>query len=103
MLAAKDRAGVPVFADGPSLLLLRQACGTDEAVYAGCWQIYDVSGLRAFREGLVGERFRETRDWLSYQLTPRAEIFRRDHSKARNLAGMQRLMRSNTFLSSDKV
>ena len=69
----------------------------------GCWQIYNISGLRAFRDGLVGEDFREMRDWLSYQLTPRAEIFRRDHSKAHDLAGMQRLMRSNTFLSPDKV
>ena len=67
------------------------------------WQIYDVSGLRAFRDELVGEEFRETREWLSYQLTPRAEIFRCDHGKANNLAGMQRLMRSNTFLSTDKV
>ena len=42
-------------------------------------------------------------DWLSYQITPRAESFRRDHGRAVDLEGMQRLMRSNTYRSADQV
>lgn len=36
-------------------------------------------------------------DWFSYENTPRAKIFRRDHSRVKDVESMTRLMRYNDF------
>jgi hypothetical protein len=50
----------------------------------------------------MGPHYANAIAWLSYQLTPRASIFRRDASSVADLASMRHLMRSNSYLT-DKV
>ena len=65
----------------------------------GLLQIYEQSGLRGFREHLQGRgpAYGVTVKWLSYQLTPRAELFRRNSGGVQDMHGMQTLMRSNNY------
>ena len=49
-----------------------------------------------------GPAWLKARHWISYQLAPRAQIFRRDAAAVVDLAGMQRIMRSNDYWH-DKV
>lgn len=67
-------------------------------------QVYNQSGLQDVRERLAarGPEFSNSVAWLSYQLTPRASIFRRDAASVATLEDMQRIMRSNDFMT-DKV
>jgi len=53
--------------------------------------VYNISGYPAF-EQKYGDQF-------SYTACPRANIFRRDHAKAVNVTGFQRLMRYNDYQS----
>jgi hypothetical protein len=67
-------------------------------------QVYSQSGLQELREQLAarGPEFSNSVAWLSYQLTPRASIFRRDAASIETLKDMRRIMRSNDFMT-DKV
>ncbi len=62
-------------------------------------QIYQRSGYRAFREAHAarGPAFAAAVEGLSYQLAPRAALFRRDEGDAADVASLQRLMRSNDW------
>ncbi|CAL8471420.1 g10962 [Coccomyxa elongata] len=62
-------------------------------------QVYNQSGLQALRDSLAarGPEFSNSVAWLSYQLTPRATIFRRDAASVSTLDDMRRIMRSNSF------
>lgn len=62
-------------------------------------QIYRRSGYRAFREAHAarGPAFAAAVEGLSYQLAPRAALFRRDEGDAADVASLQRLMRSNDW------
>lgn len=67
-------------------------------------QVYNQSGLLAMQQALAarGPEYSNAVAWLSYQLTPRASIFRRDAASVSDLAAMKKIMRSNSF-SVDKV
>ena len=66
--------------------------------------MYNQSGLQEMRERLAarGPEFSNSVAWLSYQLTPRASIFRRDAASVASLDDMRHIMRSNNF-TNDKV
>ena len=66
--------------------------------------MYNRSGLLPLQQALaaLGPDYSDSIEWLSYQLTPRASIFRRDAASVTDLAAMQSLMRSNAFMT-DKV
>ena len=53
-------------------------------------EIYNASGWRESKEKFG--------DWFSYERSPRARIFRRDHAKVTDITSMTRLMRY-TFCS----
>ena len=50
----------------------------------------------------MGEEYSDALSWISYQLNPRASIFRRDSSDVVNVESMKRLMRSNNY-TEDRV
>ena len=66
--------------------------------------MYEVSGLRPLQQQLaaMGEEYLDALSWISYQLNPRASIFRRDSSDVVDVESMKRLMRSNNY-TEDKV
>lgn len=66
-------------------------------------QVYNESGLQALRDSLSarGPEFSNSIAWLSYQLTPRATIFRRDAASVSTLDDMRRIMRSNSFMTDE--
>ena len=66
--------------------------------------MYDVSGLLPLQQQLaaMGPEYNNAVSWISYQLNPRASIFRRDSSDVVDVDSMKRLMRSNNY-TQDKV
>ncbi len=66
-------------------------------------QVYNLSGLQELRDSLAarGTAFRNSVAWLSYQLTPRATIFRRDAASISTLDDMRSIMRSNSFMTDE--
>ena len=50
----------------------------------------------------MGPEYSNAVNWISYQLNPRASIFRRDSSDVMDVESMKRLMRSNNY-TQDKV
>lgn len=68
-------------------------------------QIYERAGYRAFREeqGARGAAWAAAVEGLSYQLAPRADLFRRDEGAAQDLAALRALMRSNHWRNDTSV
>ena len=66
--------------------------------------MYEVSGLLLLQQQLaaMGPEYSNAVSWISYQLNPRASIFRRDSSDVVDVESMKRLMRSNNY-TEDKV
>ncbi|GFR52660.1 hypothetical protein Agub_g15254, partial [Astrephomene gubernaculifera] len=62
-------------------------------------QVYEATGYRRHAEALArrGPAFAEAAAGLSYQLAPRAKIFRRDAAGANDLASFRALLRSNSW------
>ena len=63
-----------------------------------------MSGLLPLQQQLaaMGPKYSNAVSWISYQLNPRASIFRRDSSDVVDVESMKRLMRSNNY-TQDKV
>ena len=63
-----------------------------------------MSGLLPLQQQLaaMGPEYSNAVSWISYQLNPRASIFRRDSSDVVDAESMKRLMRSNNY-TQDKV
>jgi hypothetical protein len=68
-------------------------------------QVYEATGYRRHAEALAkrGGAFVEVAAGLSYQLAPRARIFRRDTAAANTLGSFGRLMRSNHYGGADPL
>jgi hypothetical protein len=66
--------------------------------------VYNVSGLLTLQQQLAerGDEYSNAVSWMSYQLNPRASIFRRDASRVEDVRSMRHLMRSNNY-QNDKV
>ncbi|KAG2491647.1 hypothetical protein HYH03_010017 [Edaphochlamys debaryana] len=62
-------------------------------------EVYEATGYRRHADALAarGEAYAEAAAGLSYQLAPRAKIFRRDAAAASDLPSFRRLLRSNAF------
>lgn len=62
-------------------------------------ETYNASGYPDFISKLekYGQRFSRSTHWLSYETSPRAAIFRRDHASVDSLESMKALMRSNSY------
>ncbi|GLC72566.1 Phospholipase B-like 1 [Pleodorina starrii] len=60
-------------------------------------EVYEAAGYRRHAEALAarGAAFAEAAEGISYQLAPRAKIFRRDAAGATELDSFRRLLRSN--------
>ena len=67
-------------------------------------QVYNVSGLLPLQQQLraMGPEYSNAASWTSYQLCPRASIFRRNFSDVVDTQSMKHLMRSNDY-TTDKV
>ena len=67
-------------------------------------QVYNVSGLAPLQQQLraMGPEYSNAASWTSYQLCPRASIFRRNFSDVVDVESMRHLMRSNDY-ATDKV
>ena len=78
--------------------------GSDETGGWLCPQVYNVSGLLPMQQQLraMGPEYSNAASWTSYQLCPRASIFRRNFSDVVDAESMKHLMRSNDF-ATDKV
>lgn len=63
-----------------------------------------MSGLLTLQQQLAerGDEYSNALSWMSYQLNPRASIFRRDASRVEDVRSMRHLMRSNNY-QNDKV
>jgi Phospholipase B len=63
------------------------------------FQIYRRSGFAEFMEthAARGADYADAVSWLSYQLAPRAMIFRRDNGDVLDLASLKDTMRSNNW------
>ena len=63
-----------------------------------------MSGLLTLQQQLAerGDEYSNADSWMSYQLNPRASIFRRDASRVEDVRSMRHLMRSNNY-QNDKV
>lgn len=84
-------------------LKLSQIAPGPAQVHASAVQVYNQSGLQALRDSLAarGPEYSNSVAWLSYQLTPRATIFRRDAASVSTLEDMRRIMRSNSFMTDE--
>ncbi|KAK9807611.1 hypothetical protein WJX72_004015 [[Myrmecia] bisecta] len=62
-------------------------------------EIYRRSGFPALkaRQEARGADYADAASWLSYQLAPRAKIFRRDAGKVADLASLKKIMRHNNY------
>ena len=62
-------------------------------------QIYKRSGIDGWRQAMQskGPEFQDAVNWMSYQLAPRAVIFRRDAADITGLGSFKRIMRYNHF------
>ena len=67
-------------------------------------QVYNVSGLLPLQQQLraMGPEYNNAASWTSYQLCPRASIFRRNFSDVVDVESMKHLMHSNDY-ATDKV
>ena len=63
-----------------------------------------MSGLAPLQQQLraMGPKYSNAASWTSYQLCPRASIFRRNFSDVVDVESMKHLMRSNDY-ATDKV
>lgn len=62
-------------------------------------EVYNKSGYPDFISKLeqYGQHFTASTHWLSYETSPRANIFRRDQASIASLDDMKRVMRSNNW------
>ena len=63
----------------------------------GYWASYNVPAIEEVYELSGNAEIAENAADLSYDLAPRARIFRRDANKAVNMTGMQKIMRYNNY------
>ncbi|XP_069848073.1 putative phospholipase B-like 2 [Dipodomys merriami] len=72
---------------------------TQELYHATYWASYNIpSSETVFNASGLRELVAQYGDWFSYDKSPRAQIFQRDHSLVRDMHSMIRLMRYNNFL-----
>ncbi|KAK9795552.1 hypothetical protein WJX73_006243 [Symbiochloris irregularis] len=87
---------------------LIEAADMTETLLRGYWPSYNVpffpeiykrSGIEAWRQAMrkKGPDYESAVNWMSYQLAPRAIIFRRDTAGVSGLHTMKGIMRSNDF------
>jgi hypothetical protein len=62
-------------------------------------KIYEASGYPDFinQVSKQGKEFTKTTHWLSYEISPRSKIFRRDQASVDSLEKMKAIMRSNNW------
>ena len=71
---------------------------TDTLSAQGYWPSYNVPYFNdIFRLSGGEEKVRKYGNWFSYDKTPRALIFKRDHKKVKDVESMIRLMRYNNY------
>lgn len=76
-----------------------EQCPTVLDMLLHAWQIYKRSGIDTFRESLRarGQDYLDAVNWMSYQLAPRAIIFRRDAAQISDLDAFKHMMRYNHY------
>ncbi|XP_041348218.1 putative phospholipase B-like 2 [Gigantopelta aegis] len=80
----------------PGLIVFRDT--TSVLVQQGYFPSYNVAYFpEVFNASGGPESVKKYGDWFSYDGTPRAKIFKRDHVKVGDLKSMQKLMRYNDF------
>ncbi|GIL87628.1 hypothetical protein Vretimale_14663 [Volvox reticuliferus] len=86
--------GLIVSADATSDLLLGHFPSYNVPYFP---EVYEAAGYRRHAEAMAarGQEFAEAARGISYQLAPRAKIFRRDAASAAELDSFRRLLRSN--------
>ncbi|GLI63793.1 hypothetical protein VaNZ11_006878 [Volvox africanus] len=86
--------GLVVSADATSDLLLGHFPSYNVPYFP---EVYQAAGYRRHAEAMAarGQEFAEAARGISYQLAPRAKIFRRDAASAADLNSFRRLLRSN--------
>ncbi|XP_041084538.1 putative phospholipase B-like 2 [Polyodon spathula] len=81
----------------PGLIMI--ADKTEELFRKGYWASYNIPYFeRIFNASGGPELVQQYGDWFSFDLNPRAQIFRRNHSQVIDMESMIRLMRYNNFL-----
>ncbi|XP_012869858.1 PREDICTED: putative phospholipase B-like 2 [Dipodomys ordii] len=72
---------------------------TQELYHATYWASYNIpSSETVFNASGLRELVAQYGDWFSYDKSPRAQIFRRNHSLVHDMHSMIQLMRYNNFL-----
>ncbi|KAM4809194.1 putative phospholipase B-like 2 [Rhinophrynus dorsalis] len=72
---------------------------SDELYRSGYWASYNVPYFKEiFNASGLPDLVEKYGDWFTYEKTPRAQIFRRDHVNVTDMKSMVQLMRYNDFL-----
>jgi hypothetical protein len=80
----------------PTLIMYRDA--TDMLRGQNYWPSYNIPSFETiFNKSGGQEGVAEYGDWFTYDMSPRARIFRRDQGKVRDMDSMVRLMRYNDY------